>query len=289
MKQNSWLILFINQPHQTQFQMMFLFCHDIHFIWTSDSCTINEGGSKLTYIWHKPTLDYMNTGTKDSILVSLCDPILRQCADPFMSQQGDTRSQERESRESRRVISQELNLPSLRGKYIKAHIDLKRCSVMSFDFSFPLCDNRVIRTGAHGTPEEYHKVLWQYYKKKTKNCFVEAFQMLLLYISSLRSASDRPDDSECGQLVPPNENSCDVFENALYMTQTRRERESACFEKRVCWCSLAFLINFVLTLHPHCMSHLPKLFSKRTERFSGIARLLKELLDDTASFIWDHI
>lgn len=57
---------------------------------------------------------------------------------------------------------------------------------------------------------------------------------------------------------------CTLVENALYMTRTRRERESACFVKRVCWCSLAFLINFILTLHPRCISQLPKLFSKRT-------------------------
>lgn len=78
----------------------------------------------------------------------------------------------------------------------------------------------------------------------------------------LTTPSDRMDDSEWGQLVTQNEYSSDVFENALYMTHTRRERESACFEKKDCWCSLAFLINFILTLHPHCTPQLPKLFSK---------------------------
>lgn len=54
----------------------------------------------------------------------------------------------------------------------------------------------------------------------------------VVFLWSLQS--HRRDDSQCGQPETQSVHSGDVSENALYVTYTRRERESACFEKRVC-------------------------------------------------------
>lgn len=106
-------------------------------------------------------------------------------------------------------------------------------------------------------------------------------------VEMLHSVSIRKQDNECGQLVT-NESSCDVFEKALHMTQTREQRESACFEKGLWWCSLAFLINFLLTRLPHCISHLPKAVSQENlwEIYSTLHKPFtwnRILSEDTAS------
>lgn len=139
-----------------------------------------------------------------------------------------------------RVISQELKL-----RISKRKIDMKRCPVCLL-FSKPQGFHRVIYTRAQSSPEDCHQLLWQ--------CSV--------FLWSLQS--HRTDSSHCGWSETQRVHSGDVSENALYVTYTRRERESACFEKRLCWCSPAFFINFILTLHPRCISQLPKLFSRRS-------------------------
>ena len=151
---------------------------------------------------------------------------------------------------------------------------------MSFDFSVLLSDDWVIHTQAQGSPETAINFFWQSYKQK----YSQVSPALHLLATERTTVS-------VGQLVTPNENSGDVFENALYMTHTRGERESACLEKRVCWCSPAFLINFILTLHPPCAASPSCQSSLAGDPLGEIVRitwLLKKLQDDTAPLNWNH-
>lgn len=116
-----------------------------------------------------------------------------------------------------------------------------------------------------------------YHQETTKK-----LALLICYVVSIEM-----EDNGRGQLVA-NESSCDVFEKALHMTHSREQCESACFEKRLWRCSLAFLINFLLTRLPHCISLLPKLFNKRTSGRNALH--CTSPLDGTMSvesILWD--